>query len=47
MLRSGKYTDESAEHEAETALRLWWLKLRNRRRVTDDDLQLQGMKGLL
>ena len=45
MFRSGKYTDESAEHEPETALRLLWLKLRDRRRVTDDELQFGDEVG--
>src|ERR1700729_4039297 len=36
MFLPGKNTDESAEHELETALRLLWIEFRNWWRVTDD-----------
>src|ERR1700678_3284022 len=36
MFLPGKKTEESAEHELETALRLLRLELRDRWRVTDD-----------
>src|ERR1700723_979320 len=35
----GKNTDESAEHELETVLRLLRVEFRNRRRVIDNELQ--------
>jgi hypothetical protein len=45
MFLPGKNTDESAEHELETALRLLRRQFRNRRWVTDDELQFGNEVG--
>src|SRR5262245_37954927 len=45
MLRPGKYTDETPEHEQETALRLLWLKCRDRWRLPNDQLQFGDEVG--
>src|SRR3984885_13263663 len=41
----GKNTDESAEHELETVLRLLRVEFRNRRRVIDNELQFWDEVG--
>ena len=45
MFLPGKNTDESAEHELETALRLLWIEFRNRRWVVDNELQFRDEVG--
>src|SRR5580658_1601201 len=45
MFGPGEYGNEAPENELETALRLLRLKLRNRRLVSDDDLQLGDEVG--
>ena len=39
MLRPREYADESPEHELESALRVLWRKLGDRRLFADDELQ--------
>ena len=42
MFRPREHADESPEHQLETALRILWRKLRNRRLVSDDELAIPG-----
>src|ERR1700752_648492 len=45
MFRPGEYADEATDNELETALRLLGLKLRDRRLVSDDELQFGDEVG--
>src|SRR5580698_3583166 len=45
MSRQGEYANEALENELETALRLLRLKLRDRRLVSDDELQFGNEVG--
>src|SRR5579863_9272406 len=45
MFRPGEYADEASENEPETAFRLLRLKLRDRRLVSDDELQFGNEVG--
>src|ERR1700739_3014476 len=45
MFRPGEYANEAPENELETALRLLGLKLRDRRLVSDDEIQFRNEVG--
>src|SRR5579862_9714526 len=45
MSRPGEYANEAPENELETALRLLRLKLRDRRLLSDDELQFGNEVG--